>query len=149
MSCTVRGGFLHLEVSLKPWLILRDSCCARMTFMSEIGSCSWVNWFLWVHYSRDDNPFRRSLELNLAVATASVSSDIGDSPYSSRSNSFSNSAIAFSATGFSFGFFTRPTSTETRGLGPPELQRLGHLMVSNAPIRVWVHPLGFRVSRPV
>jgi hypothetical protein len=51
---------------------------------------------------REDNPFRSSLELSRAVATASVSSD----------NSSSNSAIAFSATGFLFGFFTRPTSTK-------------------------------------
>ena len=65
-----------------------------------------------VHISREDRPCLRNLVFSLAVAAASDTSFKGDCPFSSRRISFSNSTIAFSATGFLLGFFTQPISKD-------------------------------------
>ena len=77
---------------------------------SEIGSCSFENWSRWNHISRAESPRPRILELCCAVAIARMSGDIGPPHGSCRSSSSSTSNTAFSATGFLFGFLTRPTS---------------------------------------
>ena len=64
----------------------------------------------WNHISRAESPRPRILELSCAVAIARMSGDTGPPHGSCRSSSSSTSNTAVSATGFLFGFLTRPTS---------------------------------------
>ena len=61
-----------------------------------------------MHISLEERPRERMRALRLAVATASVRRDTGPPMGSCRSNSFSSSWTALSATGFLFWFLACP-----------------------------------------
>ena len=100
-----------LDLSLAGWLPSRKECCCRTTWRSEKGICALVNWSRWSHISRGDNPLLRIRVLRLAVATAKERGVIVPPSGQTRRSSSPSSATHFSATGFLFGFLTRPTST--------------------------------------
>ena len=91
-----------------------SKCCSVMSLWSHTGICLLVYWSRWVHISRADNPQPRTRESSTAVATASVTCVMAPPCGCWWAISPSSSWTAFSATGFLFRFFTRPSSTDMR-----------------------------------
>ena len=82
-------------------------CFCVIKSLSVIGSWSFV---VWAFHLLINLNVEWILEFNLARAMFKLNGDTGPPTGSCLSSSFSSSLMAFSATGFLVGFYTRPTS---------------------------------------